>query len=111
MNTTIVHHTINVRDFTTTPGGRFITDGPDSGEEFLKKVLRQKFDEVRDAHEMLVVDFDGTEGYATSFLEEAFGGLARLYPEVNLLDHIEFISTEEPLLVDEVKGYIRDAKQ
>lgn len=51
-------------------------------------------------------------GYGSSFLEEAFGGLVRLkqWPLSVLLKQIEFISKEEPNLVDEICGYMRDAE-
>ena len=50
-------------------------------------------------------------GYGSSFLEEAFGGLVRLkqWPLSVLLNKIEFVSDEEPDLVDEIRGYMRDA--
>ena len=54
---------------------------------------------------------DGTMGYGSSFLEEAFGGLVRLkqWPLSVLLNKIEFVSDDEPDLVDEIRGYMRDA--
>jgi hypothetical protein len=62
------------RDFSTTPGGRFRIMGPKSGEAFrelLEKALTAKPPEV------VEVVLDGVEGYGSSFLEEAFGGLIR----------------------------------
>ena len=57
----------------------------------------------------LAVDLDGTLGYGTSFLEEAFGGLARLHDSKSVLDRIEIISQEEPYLKDDVIEYIQKA--
>lgn len=65
---------INIsKDFSTHPAGRYPTDGPFSGETFRKKHLvpaLKKCDRIE-------VILDGTRGYPSSFLEEAFGGLVR----------------------------------
>jgi hypothetical protein len=61
------------RDFSTKPVGRYRADGPHTGEAFREDILipaLEKGDNV-------VVILDGTEGYPSSFLEEAFGGLVR----------------------------------
>src|SRR6267143_3777559 len=60
-----------LRDFCRTPGPRHIDEGDFSGELFLKDVLVPKFQEAINRNLKLSVDFDGTAGYATSFLEEA----------------------------------------
>jgi len=60
-------------DYSDTPLGRFPEDGDFNGtrfrEEFLCPALRRE--------EKVVVVIDGVEGYGSSFLEEAFGGLVR----------------------------------
>lgn len=60
-------------DFSENPAGRFRTDGPFSGEYFREDFLVPK---LKDADELVIV-LDGTRGYGSSFLEEAFGGLVR----------------------------------
>lgn len=60
-------------DFSRTPGGRYRTDGPASGEEFRESVLIPALEE----NNSIVIELDGTRGYPSSFLEEAFGGLVR----------------------------------
>ncbi len=97
--------------FTDTPGSRNIVEGDFSGEQFLNEVLLPKFKEAIINNSILLIDLDNTEGYATSFLEEAFGGLTRLYNANLVIDHIDFKSDDEPLLIEEIKSYIRDAKQ
>ena len=61
------------KDYSAYPVGRFPEDSMYNGErfreEFLAPALR-KGDQV-------TVDIDGTEGYGSSFLEEAFDGLVR----------------------------------
>jgi hypothetical protein len=59
------------RDFTPTPGGRYRAIGKWSGEEFRET----KLEPLLRAGHSIIVDLDGAEGFTTSFLEEAFGGL------------------------------------
>lgn len=101
--------TINIaKDYTILPGGRFAKEGPNSGEDFRQKILEPKFLEAKEKGEELTVILDGGYGYATSFIEEAFGGLARKIKDKDLLK-IKIISDEEPALVEKVHIYIRDA--
>jgi hypothetical protein len=65
---------INIaRDFSVTPGGRFLDEGPFTGERFRKTFLEP----VVTAGQKATVVLDGVRGYPSSFLEEAFGGLIR----------------------------------
>lgn len=101
--------TINIAsEYTKTPGGRFITEGKFSGEDFRKRLLKPKFLEAIANDEGLTVILDGGYGYATSFLEEAFGGLARETKNEKVKEII-IISDEEPQLVRKIKEYIEDA--
>jgi hypothetical protein len=61
------------REFSEVPFGRYKTDGTFSGEFFRDDFLIPK---LRTDDEVEVI-LDGTEGYGSSFLEEAFGGLVR----------------------------------
>lgn len=101
--------TINVaRDFGRYPGGRFKSDGKYSGEAFRDDILVPKlkeFDEV-------VIELDGTLGYGSSFLDEAFGGLVRIHkftPDV-LLNKLHILSKDTSLIL-ETKEYITKAKR
>lgn len=98
------------RDFSKTPGARYILDGPHSGEEFFEKVLDNAFRDSLDNKEKLVIDLDGTEGFATSFLDEAFSRLAAKYGSKNVLDNLQIISNDEPDWVEEIQSYISDVK-
>lgn len=65
---------VNVaRDFSRTPGGRYYSDGPASGQQFRTEVLIPLLQQ----HPRVIVELDGARGYPSSFLEEAFGGLVR----------------------------------
>ena len=61
------------RDFSPSPAGRYVADGPYPGEKFRDTILLPA---VRNS-DHVEVDLDGTDGYGSSFLEEAFGGLVR----------------------------------
>lgn len=91
--------------FTATPGARHKSDGPFSGEEFRENFLETYFKETKD-DTVLEIILDGVEGYATSFLEEAFGGLARRYGQERCFRKLKFVSKEDNLLLDEIKSYI-----
>ncbi len=97
------------KDFSRTPGPRRAKEGKFSGEEFLT-LLRQRYDEAVARKTKLLVDLDGAAGYATSFLEAAFGGLARAIPPDEVLNTIELKSDDEPDLIEEIKQYIADAR-
>lgn len=60
-------------DFTKYPGGRYRKNGKGSGEEFRDVYLVP----CLERGEAITVVLDGTAGYSSSFLEEAFGGLVR----------------------------------
>lgn len=96
-------------DFSDTPGARHRNEGKFSGEEFREELLEKKYIEAKQQNQKLTVDFDGGYGYPTSFLEEAFGGLARKYGSSEVLGVLAFVSNDEPSLIDEVKSYILSA--
>jgi len=103
--------TINIaKDYTTTPGARFKEDGPFSGEAFRETFLEQYFVDPED-NRIVTIILDGTEGYATSFLEESFGGIARKFGKDRCLKKLNFISNEDKLLVEEIKSYIGNANE
>ncbi|WP_041277842.1 STAS-like domain-containing protein [Desulfotalea psychrophila] len=96
--------------FTDAPGGRLRSDGPKSGEEFRNDFLIPVFDKLTES-EQITIDLDGCFGYATSFLEEVFGGLSREYGAKKVLEKLKFKSDEEPLLITEIQEYIKDASK
>lgn len=99
--------TINVAtQFSVTPGGRYISEGEFSGELFRQELLKPAFLQCKEKGDKLIVDLDGGYGYGTSFLDEAFGGLARELKDNSILD-IHIISEEEPELIERIKEYIQ----
>jgi hypothetical protein len=86
-------------DFTDTPGGRYIKDGPYSGEAYFLLELEPAlmyYDEV-------VLDLDGTYGYPIGFLDQVFGSLTK--EQVNKL---KFVSEEDPELVGRIKKIMEE---
>ncbi|MHB1174794.1 MAG: STAS-like domain-containing protein [Sulfuriferula sp.] len=95
---------INIaRDFGRYPAGRYLTDGPYSGQAFRENILKPA---LSSGNEIVYIEFDGARGLASSFLEEAFGGLVREgYNSQTLLDRLQ-LQSNDPTLVQEIKEYI-----
>lgn len=99
--------TLNIAaNFSREPAGRYRSDGPHSGEVFREDYL---IPALKSSSAVEVV-FDGTEGYGSSFLEEAFGGLLRHFDidEGGFRERVVLKSDDDPTLIDEVMGYVSD---
>jgi hypothetical protein len=96
------------KDFSTDPGPRYRWEGEESGEQFREEFLEPNFRKAIETNGYLEVNLDGVEGFGTSFLEEAFGGLARIYGTETVLKHLRIVSGEENYR-DEVLEYIDEA--
>lgn len=99
------------KDFSETPGPRSRDEGDFSGEQFLEECLLPRYERAVGQNEQLNIDLDGTEGYATSFLEASFGGLARVHDPRQVLANLTFKSNDEPYLIEEIKKYIQQARE
>lgn len=64
------------RDFSDVPAGRFLADGDWTGQRFREDFLLPALKKADKSHPV-IVDINDVEGYGSSFLEEAFGGLVR----------------------------------
>jgi hypothetical protein len=95
------------RDFSRFPAGRFRTDGPASGEEFRDRLLVPPLS----SGALVTVNLDGTVGYGSSFLEEAFGGLVRHrgLTAAALRQQLQ-LQARDPSLSLEIWSYINGAK-
>ncbi len=62
------------KDYSETPLGRYDEDGPFNGTRFREDILLPALKSGEAVH----IKIDDTEGYGSSFLDEAFGGLVRL---------------------------------
>lgn len=96
------------KDFTRFPAGRYKRNGATSGEAFRERFLEEPLRRGED----ITVDLDGTVGYGSSFLDEAFGGVVRsLKVKAEfVLAHLTIKSVDSDL-VDEVRQYIVEAGQ
>ena len=94
------------------PGPRYRGQGEGSGEAFREDYLIPMFNQASKNGEKLVVDLDGAQyGYPTSFLEEAFGGIARKFGVDKVTEVLTFECNDEPLLVKEIKHYIKHSQE
>jgi hypothetical protein len=103
---------INIsKDFSPTPGPRYINEGNYSGELFRREILFNRVSEALENDIPFEVNLDGTAGYGTSFLEESFGGLIRIHKlsYEKIIQNMILISDEEEYLIDDIKGYLYDA--
>lgn len=102
---------IIAKEFSVTPGVRYPEEGPFSGQEFRENVLMPKLQKAIAGGVKLLIDFDGSAGYGSSFLEESFGGLIReeglSFDIINKT--IDYKSDEDPSIIDEIKQYIKEA--
>ncbi|MEQ1591868.1 MAG: STAS-like domain-containing protein [Thiobacillaceae bacterium] len=91
------------KDFGRYPAGRYLADGPYSGQAFREKLLVPALNRSNGA---VCIELDGARGLASSFLEEAFGGLVREgFDPQTLLERLQ-LQSDDPTLVQEIKEYI-----
>jgi hypothetical protein len=103
--------TINIaKQFTTTPGARTYDDGPFSGQEFFEKHLDGCFKQIVETDGKLTIVLDGTEGYASSFLNEAFRLLSAKYGADEVWNKIILISNEVPQYINKVREAIYESQ-
>lgn len=99
------------KDYTKTPGGRYSSEGEFSGENFRENLLKPRYLESKRLGERLTVVLDGGFGYAPSFIEEAFGGLARELRNENIKHNIEIVSNEDVSWIKKIDEYILSARK
>jgi len=94
------------KSFSRFPAGRYLADGPASGQRFREEVLVP----LLAAGHSILVQLDDALGYGSSFLEEAFGGLVRQgHDAEEILKKITFESFDDSL-IEEIQTYIREAE-
>ena len=94
------------KDFSRFPAGRYEKDGQFSGEVFRRRLLVPALSK----HSHVSVNLDGTLGYGSSFLEEAFGGLVR--KEGFAADELHrrlVLESDDSFWIQEIWSYIDDA--
>jgi len=94
---------IVIADYSKSPGPRYCYQGDDSGEDFYHKILNKKFNDAFVQKTHLEVNLDGPDGYASSFLDEAFGNLVFDFGLENVQSHVKIISNEEPEWIEMIE--------
>ena len=97
-------------DFSKMPGARYESEGLNSGERFRNEFLLPKYEEAEKKKEKLEIDLDGCYGFATSFLEESFGGLVRMLKRKGILNNIKIISHDDASLETLINQYVKEAE-
>ena len=80
------------KDYSDAPAGRYRTDGPFSGERFREDILIPELA----SNDVVEVDLSGVAGYGSSFLEEVFGGLVRIWngTKVDLESKLRIVASD-----------------
>ncbi|CAN5349771.1 hypothetical protein BH09BAC2_BH09BAC2_15600 [soil metagenome] len=103
--------TINIaQQFTLTPGARYYTDGPKSGQEFYDELLKKEYMQALEEKVKLKIILDGTDGYASSFLNEAFSLLGNECGADNVWNNLIIVSNEVPKYIDKVKKSVYEKR-
>lgn len=107
MNTTESKKIHIASEWSRSPTGRYESDGKSNATDFKKKFITPNLKHYR----YFLIDLDGTDGYGSSFLEEAFGGLIRdrLVEKSEFFDRFSFKSDEDPSFIDEIRSYVNEA--
>lgn len=97
--------------FSDDPAGRYFTDGDGNGEEFREEVLRPIFSSGKP----IIINIDkNVEGYGSSFLVEAFGGLVKhgYFKENYILDRLTlaYDDSDFEFYAKKITQYIKEAK-
>lgn len=87
----------SIIDYSQSPGPRYCSQGDDSGEDFYHKKLNMLFEEAYSKEAVLTVTLDGADGYASSFLDEAFGNLVYDFGAEIVKKYLEIISNDEDI--------------
>lgn len=100
------------KQFSDDPSGRFYSDGNGSGEEFREEILIPALRK----HSHITVDIStDVEGYGSSFLSEAFGGLVKYgYFTADTLSQILTIKVSEDMIIynfykEKILSYIKES--
>lgn len=85
-----------LNDYNEYPGPRYTDQGDASGEDFYIKVLNGAFFSSIKNNQILEINLDNTAGYASSFLDEAFGNLVYDFTLSLVKNNISIVSNDEP---------------
>jgi len=104
MNDLRVKKIVIATEWSKSPTGRYKSDGKSNGTDFRNKFFNGQINN----YDSFFIDLDGTFGYGSSFLDEAFAGLIRegLITKEDFLKKFKFKSDEDPSFIEEIFSYI-----
>lgn len=94
----------SIIDYSQSPGPRYCAQGADSGEDFYHKKLNALFTAAFQEQVLLIITLDGADGYASSFLDEAFGNLVYDFGAEIVNKNLVIISQDEDVWIDMLKN-------
>lgn len=95
------------KQFTRSPGGRKRVHGKHSGEEFFETVLVPRHEQ----DERTVLDLSGVRGFATSFLDGAFGEFASTFGIARFHELFEVKVDDDDELIEDIEKAMERAVQ
>lgn len=96
------------KEYTKTPGARYIKNGNFSGEDFRETKLIPAFEKAQAENKKLLVDLDGCYGFLISFIDEAFGGLTYKFGKTVVNKLLEVKCNDESSLINDVNTAINE---
>ena len=97
-------HKLVIAEYNEYPGPRYCSQGDSSGEDFYHTILNSSFAQAINDNSKLTVNLDGTAGYASSFLDEAFGNLVYDFTLDLVKKNLIIVSQEEPDWKEMIEG-------
>lgn len=94
----------SIIDYSQSPGPRYCAQGDDSGEDFYHNKLNKLFADAYNENATLVITLDGADGYASSFLDEAFGNLVYDFGLDAVKSHLEIVSNDEDVWINMIEN-------
>jgi hypothetical protein len=92
--------TIRVADFTIAPGARYREDGDGSAQEFFEDFVAPAIVEDESNQNAFCIDFDGTYGYASSFISELAKDIKTTYGNEFIRNRLVIKSDDDLMLAD-----------
>lgn len=92
-----------VKRFGRAPGGRRRDEGPLSGQEFFEDVLTP----MKAEGKPILLDLTGAMGFATAFLDGAFGEFGKQFGEAAFREIFTIVAEDDPTLEFEIEKALR----
>ncbi len=101
------------KTFSTSPSGRYLSDGPGNGEDFRENYFWPAIEALKPGEKLEIILDDDVDGCGSSFLTEGFAGVVKngYITSEELLNKITFTYTDSDFefYKDRIIGYIKEA--